>query len=139
MKELIELAKEVLQEPKKSSFLIERFIKKHDFPIVNEQRATFFYWDGEPVDEVLLMHWVSGLESRQPFKRLPGTHAFWLSIHLTKELKQTNARNEKCPTTSDRPGYRSQRYVHPTKTQPLTILTSTHNVVHDGALRNDGK
>ena len=36
------------------------------------------------------------------------THAFWLSIHLTKELKQTNARNEKGTTTSDRPGYRSQ-------------------------------
>ncbi|MEC7987888.1 MAG: alpha/beta hydrolase-fold protein, partial [Myxococcota bacterium] len=87
MKELIELAKAVLHEPIRSASLIENFIKQHEFPIVNDQRATFFYWDGEAVDEVLLMHWVSGLESRQSFKRLPGTHAFWLSVDLPKAAR----------------------------------------------------
>ena len=87
MKELISLAKNILHTPAQSTSLIKDFIRTHTFPIVNEQRATFFFWEEDRVDEVLLMHWVYGLESSQSFQRIPKTNAFWLSIDLPKAAR----------------------------------------------------
>ena len=87
MKELISLAKQILHQPGQSRELLINFVQRHQFPIVNEQRATFFYWDEEHVDNVQLMHWISGLESSQSFRKLPGCNAFWLTIDLPKAAR----------------------------------------------------
>ena len=82
MTALIDLAKKLHMEPENSECVLSDFIHQHHFPIVEENRATFFYWDNTPTDSVNLMHWVYGLESRQAFRRIPNTNAFWLSIDL---------------------------------------------------------
>ena len=57
--------------------LLEAFAKDKLFPLVTDDHATFFFWDGEPYDSVFLQHWVFGLPSRiellrngNPSKRL---------------------------------------------------------------------
>ena len=82
MKELIHLAKQMIREPDRQRDLLKKFTAQYTFPIVNDQRATFFYWNDDQTDSVYLLHWVYGLESRQEFRRLPGSNAFWLSIDL---------------------------------------------------------
>lgn len=61
---------------------LSAFVADHDFPMVDGNVATFFFWDGQPADGVTLLHWVHGLESRQPFHRIPGTDAFFLAMDL---------------------------------------------------------
>ena len=82
MKELIHLAKQMIREPDRQRGLLKQFTAQYTFPIVNDQRATFFYWNDDQTESVFLLHWVYGLESRQEFRRLPGSNAFWLSIDL---------------------------------------------------------
>ena len=41
MKELISLAKQILHQPEQSQDLLHSIVQRHQFPIVNEQRATF--------------------------------------------------------------------------------------------------
>ena len=45
------------------------------FPVVEGEEATFAYFG--PADEVILHHWVFGLESAQPFQRI-GDSKLWL-------------------------------------------------------------
>ena len=87
MKELIDLAKKIVVNPGASNEYLSEFVRNNTFPIVNEQRATFFYWDNEQIKDVQLMHWISGLESSQSFQRLPKTNAFWLTIDLPKAAR----------------------------------------------------
>ena len=61
---------------------LQEFASEGPFPLVHENEATFFFWDGEAAEEVTLIHWVFGLESRQAFERLPGTDAFILQLEL---------------------------------------------------------
>ena len=82
MKEIVELAKNLHSSPEQSNEWIQRFISSNQFPIIDDRRATFFYWNEKNIDAVYLLHWVHGLETRQEFRRLPGTNAFWLSIEL---------------------------------------------------------
>ncbi len=65
-----------------SKKVFKDFIEQHSFPIIEENTAIFFFWDGKPVDEVILRHWVFGLESAQPFHRLDETQAFFLPVAL---------------------------------------------------------
>lgn len=62
--------------------VLARFVREQTFPLVEDDTATFFFWDGQPVDQVILRHWVFGLESAQPFHRLYGTDAFFLPVAL---------------------------------------------------------
>ena len=87
MRELIDLAKKILHNPAAQHTYLSEFAAKYTFPIVNEQRATFFYWDNEHIDDVQLMHWISGLASSQSFRRLPKTNAFWLTVDLPKAAR----------------------------------------------------
>lgn len=82
MKEIIQLAKQVHLTPRESEQWIQDFIANNNFPLIDGKRVTFFYWNENSVDAVYLLHWVHGLESRQEFRRLPGTNAFWLSLEL---------------------------------------------------------
>ena len=82
MRPLIQLARDLMHQPDRERELLEHFIKTHEFPMVSDEHATFFFWDGEAADQVYLRHWVYGLESRQPFQRLPHSNGFWLTINL---------------------------------------------------------
>jgi enterochelin esterase-like enzyme len=61
---------------------LRAFLGEHAFPDTEGDRATFFFWDEHPVDAVHLVHWVFGLESRIPFRRIGPTQAHWLSVEL---------------------------------------------------------
>ncbi|HVM18344.1 MAG TPA: alpha/beta hydrolase-fold protein [Egibacteraceae bacterium] len=59
---------------------VDRFLAEHEFPVVEGDRATFV-WRGE-ADEVLLGHWIVGLPSRIPLRRLQGTDLWYVVIEL---------------------------------------------------------
>ena len=67
--------------------LIEAFVKDRVFPLVTDDHATFFFWDGEPYDSVFLQHWVFGLPSRIELLRIPNTNAFYLPLDLPKRAR----------------------------------------------------
>ena len=81
MKELIDLANS-LRNSDDHSNVISQFVESRSFPIVDAQRATFFFWDSEHIDSIYLVHWVYGLESKQRFSRIPNSNAFFLSVDL---------------------------------------------------------
>ena len=76
------LARHVHADPGRVDALLHAFVQSHAFPIVEGEKATFFFWDGQAADAVYLLHWVQGLESRQAFHRLEGTDAFWFTLDL---------------------------------------------------------
>ena len=55
---------------------VQAFLANHRFPLV-EGPATTFVFFGE-ADEVRLRHWIYGLPSSRPFKRLDGTQLWYL-------------------------------------------------------------
>lgn len=79
---LADLARAVEARPQRSSELILAFVGSHDFPLVDDKLATFFFYDGQPADQVKLVHWIFGLESRQELARLGRTDAWYLSVEL---------------------------------------------------------
>ncbi|MGE3174133.1 MAG: alpha/beta hydrolase-fold protein [Planctomycetota bacterium] len=60
--------------------VLERVLASHTFPRVEGRSVTFVY-RGEG-QEVTLQHWIHGLPSDMPFRRLPGTDVFVLQIDL---------------------------------------------------------
>ncbi|MFK7928982.1 MAG: alpha/beta hydrolase [Myxococcota bacterium] len=62
--------------------VLRAFVEANTFPIVEDDTATFFYWDGHAADAILLRHWVFGLESAQALIRIPNTDAFALTVAL---------------------------------------------------------
>ncbi len=59
---------------------IDAFLRNRSFPLIEGDRATFvFHGDAH---EVFLRHWIYGLESAQPFIRVPGTDFWWLVHEL---------------------------------------------------------
>ena len=59
---------------------IDAVLEQHTFPAVQGRTVTFLY-NGEG-QEVTLRHWIHGLPSRLPFRRLQGTHLFVLQVDL---------------------------------------------------------
>ena len=59
---------------------IDRFIEDYDLPIVEHNSVTFVFRGN--VDEVYLQHWVYGLESGPPLKRLNGSDLWVLTLDL---------------------------------------------------------
>jgi enterochelin esterase-like enzyme len=82
VKAIVDLHQAVAAAPERARELLEKFVLEHSFPLVSLETVTFFFWDGQPVDEVFLIHWVFGLESRQPFERIEGTDALFLRLEL---------------------------------------------------------
>ena len=62
--------------------LLRRFLSEQVFPLVQDDTATFVFYDGDEADEVRLLHWVFGLESSLPFTRMGNTRAWYLSLEL---------------------------------------------------------
>ena len=59
---------------------VDRFLARHEVPIVEGPRCTFLY-RGE-VDEVFLIHRIFGLPDRLPLRRLYGTDLWYVVLEL---------------------------------------------------------
>lgn len=79
---LADLAKAVETDPGQARTSLGDFVRSHEFPLVDDNLATFFFYDGHAADDVKLVHWVYGLESRQSLSRLPHTDAWYLPVEL---------------------------------------------------------
>jgi enterochelin esterase family protein len=87
MNVLTDLLKRVVSDPAAAEGVLEDFVASHAFPLISGESATFFFWIGEPLDAVHLVHWVFGLESRQPFHRVPHTDAWYLTLDLPRRSR----------------------------------------------------
>jgi enterochelin esterase family protein len=72
------------REPWRARQVVDEFSRRHAFPLMEGDTATFFFWDDRPTQAVYLQHWVFGLESRVEFQRFPGTDAFYLFLDLPR-------------------------------------------------------
>lgn len=70
----------LLADGKPSKDAIDRFIGSHSFPLVEGTSVTFVY-RGE-AKEVLLQHFIYGLETSQPFEQVEDTDLFYLTLEL---------------------------------------------------------
>lgn len=85
MSQVLDLLRQIESDPAHTTHLVEVFLQRFGSPVVREGTATFFVrgdWD-----EVYLIHWVFGLESRIPLKRLPGTDVFSTSLELPQRAR----------------------------------------------------
>ncbi|MPZ72253.1 MAG: enterochelin esterase [Nitriliruptorales bacterium] len=64
---------------------VDRFIERHVFPIVEGDRATFVY-RGD-ADEVLLRHWIVGLPSAIPLRRVHDSDLWYLVLELPERSR----------------------------------------------------
>ncbi len=64
---------------------IDRFVESHDFPLVEGPSVTFLF-RGQ-VEAVNLKHWVFGLESTLPLKRLADTDVWSLTLELPERSR----------------------------------------------------
>jgi enterochelin esterase-like enzyme len=87
MRPILELSRRLEQEPHRSREILSSFVSSTTFPLTDDETAVFFFWVGESVDAVFLLHWVFGLESRQPFLRLGHTDAWYLPVELPKRAR----------------------------------------------------
>ena len=69
-----------LKERKPDAAAVDRFLARHDVPIVEGDRCTFL-WRGE-ADEVFLVQRIVGLPNRIPLRRLRGTDLWYLVLEL---------------------------------------------------------
>jgi enterochelin esterase-like enzyme len=81
MKEIADLIAELRDSDDKEA-LVKAFVAAHEFPLTDADTATFFFWDGQPADDVRLVNWVYGLESSQPLQPIDGTNALYLPVEL---------------------------------------------------------
>ncbi len=81
MQPVLELARRIVAEGD-ADRAIRAFIAENTFPIIVDDTAWFFFWDGTEVEYVRLVHWVFGLESEQVFQRLGRTNAWFLPLEL---------------------------------------------------------
>jgi enterochelin esterase family protein len=59
---------------------LDSFLRAHSFPLVEGQNVTFV-WRGT-AERVHLRHWIYGLPSSQPLRRLEGSDLWFLSLAL---------------------------------------------------------
>jgi enterochelin esterase-like enzyme len=69
-----------LKERRPDAAAIDRFLDRHEVPIVEGDRCTFL-WRGE-ADEVFLVQRIVGLPERLPLRRLWGTDLWYLVLEL---------------------------------------------------------
>lgn len=82
MRRIIELLDRVNAAPEREHEEMTAFLHANKFPLQEDKTVVFFFWDGRKADAVYLQHFVSGLPSRQPFRRLGSTNAFYLPLDL---------------------------------------------------------
>lgn len=85
MQRVLDLAARIERSPQDGRRLLAEFAARWQFPLMDDNdNATFFYWDGHPADAIFLQHWVFGLPSRQEFRRIGATDAFYLPLALPR-------------------------------------------------------
>ncbi len=87
MQRVLELITQTQRAGANRRALLDAFVHDTVLPLVDDDHATFFYWDGEPTEAVFLQHWVFGLPSRIELRRIPNTDAFWLPLDLPKRAR----------------------------------------------------
>lgn len=87
MQTMLELIARIEQEPRRGRALLEEFVRRNTFPLMEGDTATFFYWEDRPTEAVHLQHWVFGLASRVQFERIPHTDAFYLFLDLPRHAR----------------------------------------------------
>ncbi len=85
MTRVLDLLKKIESDPAHTIHLVEHFLGRFGSPVVQDGSATFFLRG--PYEEVVLVHWVFGLESRIPFHRLPNTDVWSLSVELPQKAR----------------------------------------------------
>lgn len=149
MRPILELSRQIEHASGRTRELLEAFAAQNTFPLVDDETAVFFFWGRDPVDAVYLLHWVFGLESRQPFLRLGATDAWYLPVELPMRARVEykyevvrggqsswirdphNPRQAFDPYGSNSvacmPGYLEPRWVFPDPdSRPGRIVTFTH-------------
>jgi len=71
---------ELAAGPAPSAATVERFIRSHDFPVVEGRKCTFVF-QGD-VTRVALRHWVFGLPTAVPLERITGTDLWYTVLDL---------------------------------------------------------
>jgi len=64
---------------------VDRFLEAHESPVVEGSTITFLY-RGEATD-VLLRHFIHGLPTAQPFRRIPGSDLWYLPVEVPPESR----------------------------------------------------
>ncbi len=64
---------------------IDRFLESNEFPLVDDDGATFVYRGN--AQEVHLQHWIHGLPSSQAFQRVEGTDLWHLYLELPESSR----------------------------------------------------
>ncbi|MEQ1564609.1 MAG: alpha/beta hydrolase-fold protein [Myxococcota bacterium] len=83
MRPILELSRRIDSDARRANDELASFVAAHTFPLTDDETAVFFYWDAAaPAEQVFLLHWVFGLESRQPFLRLGNSSAWYLPVEL---------------------------------------------------------
>ena len=73
----------LLADGRPSAESIANFLDRHTFPLIEDTSVTFIF-RGE-ADAVLLQHFIFGLETSQPFKRIDSTDLWFLVIELPEQ------------------------------------------------------
>ncbi|MCA9491151.1 MAG: esterase family protein [Myxococcales bacterium] len=157
MKPVVELARRIEADPSRTEEEIDAFVSGNTFPLADADSAVFFFRSKEPVEAVYLVHWVFGLESRQPFLRLGETSAWYLPVELPGSARveyklevvragrsswvrdPLNPRQAFDPFGANSvcamPGYHDPRWVRPeTGIRPGRIVSFTeHSKVYGGS------
>lgn len=81
MREIVMLAQALSESGASSDALLTSFVAEHSFPLVDDETAVFFLREAQ-ASEAYLVHWVFGLEGRQPLLRLLDTDAMYLPVKL---------------------------------------------------------
>ncbi len=68
-----------------SSRRLDRFLTENEWPLVGESGVTFGYRG--TADAVLLQHWICGLPTSQPFRRLRESDFWFLELELPSESR----------------------------------------------------
>ena len=87
MQRLLDLIAQIERPRAHRKILLDAFVADTIFPLVTDDHAVFFYWDGAPTEAVFLQHWVFGLPSRVELRRIPHTDAFYLPLDLPKTAR----------------------------------------------------
>ena len=86
MRPILELSGRLAVASSGRSELVDRFVADHRFPLTDSGTAVFFV-RAPGAEAVYLVHWVFGLEGRQPLLPLQDTDAFYLPLELPHDAR----------------------------------------------------
>ena len=64
---------------------LERFVERHEFPILEGTQATFVAW--QQADQVFLRHRVVGIPDQLPLRRIEGTDLWYVVVEIPRDSR----------------------------------------------------